>query len=203
MKSGLSSSGSVIYYPPDMTRSNSILLCKRWLANSTSGVSVSYFINNFIGYLGQLMSILKSALSSHVSHVFELCSKKQMARSNASWVIAMVKHHHSIGYLPLVHNPACPVRTSSSKMGSAIGHLTVPVSIHGADPVPAITIPVRDLNVLPKPSGELPVYSLRIESESAKHVLHINHWLMCHAPGIARCAGAFSELYQNKLGCQL
>lgn len=197
---GSNCSYPVVYYSPNMPRGNPIFLSKTRLTNLFGNIPCSNLGNYGIGKFYQPSPGLESALSSHIPHVVQLSSKKKVTWFNTGRIIAFVQNHHPFRNWPSVHNPTCSVRAGSSGMRPAVWHLSVPVSVHASSPVPTT---LSYLNVLPKSKAERFINSLRVESKRAKNILHINHWLMCRAPGIARCAGAFLGLCPNRKVCQL
>lgn len=143
---------------------------------------------------------VKPSLINSILIILRCCAEPKMVRSDAGCVVpiwAIVKNTLSFRNHSEVNQPRCSMGQHRSCSWNSRVNPPVSFRVLRSGPYPTGIIAFKFFNVLPESftkggSDELTAYNY-----SANSFLNIKHWLMCHAPGIARCAGAFFELYRN------
>jgi hypothetical protein len=88
-----------------------------------------------------------SAFLDFVFHIVGIRSNKQVVRSDASWIVAAVKHTHSRRHFSKVNSPRCTVRPDCPPARDGKFKLAIPFGVKAGGPHPA---PVTFQNVTPK-----------------------------------------------------
>ena len=155
---------------------------------------MNIFTSNTFSIMGftPSFSVLKSFLSYCILCIVFASSNKKMIWISAFWVITLVAYTHSYRNQTKVNNPTYSM--SFNGLISILSNRSISSFVLGTNPSPT---PILDNDLFPKSLFYSWSKSLRNPKLGSMFILHVKSVLMCHAPGYANIAGAFSQLHSS------